>query len=90
MRRRLWTVITLMVLSVVLAAPASAESPYPSPTRDGRERIQRTGTCPTGYVGKGNFCEALHRGAPRAMPAIEGRACPNGFFRSGGACLAFR
>jgi hypothetical protein len=36
--------------------------------RDGRDRIQRTGTCPTGYVGKGNFCEAFHDDTPRAMP----------------------
>ena len=36
-----------------------AETPYPPPTRDGRERILRTGTCPTGYVGKGNKCETL-------------------------------
>ena len=38
-----------------------AETPYPPPIRDGRERILRTGTCPTGYVGKGNECETLHR-----------------------------
>lgn len=36
------------------ASPALAESAYPTPTRDGQMRIQRTGTCPTGYVGKGH------------------------------------
>ena len=59
---------------ILMATPALAENPYPTPTRDGRERIQRTGTCPTGYVGKGNKCEALHRDTPHAMPKIEGRA----------------
>jgi hypothetical protein len=43
-------------------------NPYPTPTRDGREPIPRTGSCPTDYVGKGNFCEALHQDTPRATP----------------------
>ncbi|MEH2517539.1 hypothetical protein V1279_003112 [Bradyrhizobium sp. AZCC 1610] len=75
---------------VVMATPALAENPYPTPTKDGRERIQRTGVCPTGYVGKGDKCEALHRDTPRAYPYIPGTACPSGTFRSGDACKAFR
>ena len=47
------------VIAMLVTTSALAESPYPTPTRDGRERIQRTGTCPTGYVGKGDKCEAL-------------------------------
>jgi hypothetical protein len=53
------------------------------------ERIQRTGTCPTGYVGKGSKCEALHKDTPRAYPYIPGTACPSGTFRSGDACKEF-
>lgn len=84
-----------MALAVVaspalLPAPAAAEIPYATPTRDGRERIQRTGTCPTGYVGKGNKCEALHADTPRAFPVIPGKACPSGTFRSADACKNFR
>lgn len=84
-----------MALLAVLAAlstasPAIAESAYPTPTRDGRERIPRTGTCPTGFVGKGAFCEALHRDTPRAFPVIPGKTCPSGTFRSGDACVGFR
>jgi len=74
----------------ILPTPAAAESPYATPTRDGRERIQRTGACPAGYVGLGNFCEALHRDTPHAFPVIPGKACPSGTFRSGDACKAFR
>jgi hypothetical protein len=74
-------------LTLLLTTFAHAESPYPTPTRDGRERIQRTGT---GYVGKGNKCEALHQDTPRAYPVIPGRPCPSGTFRSGDACKAFR
>jgi hypothetical protein len=69
--------------------PAFAESAYPTP-HGGRERIPRTGTCPTGFVGKGDFCKALHQDTPRAYPVIPGRACPTDTFRSGDACKAFR
>ena len=79
-------IIAIVALGVT---PALAESPYPTP-KDGKERIQRTGTCPTGYVGKGDFCEALHEDTPRAYPKIKGAACPTGTFASGDACKAFR
>lgn len=74
----------------LLPTPAAAESAYATPTRDGRERIPRTGACPTGFVGKGDFCEALHQDTPHAFPVIPGRACPAGTFRSGDACKEFR
>ncbi|MCP2209660.1 hypothetical protein AB7M42_004219 [Bradyrhizobium diazoefficiens] len=88
--------IALLLAFVVLSTTppaltrAMAESPYPTPTRDGRERILRTGTCPTGYVGKGAFCEALHQDTSHAFPVIPGKTCPSGTFRSGDACKAFR
>jgi hypothetical protein len=75
---------------ILMATPALAETPYPTPSRDGRERIQRTGTCPTGYVGKGDKCEAMHVDTPRAYPKIPGAPCPSGTFASGDACKAFR
>lgn len=81
---------TICAIALLLASQAMAESVYPRPTSDGRERIQRSGTCPTGYVGKGGFCEALHNNVPRAMPKIESKACPSGYFASGDACKAFR
>ncbi|MHC2250074.1 hypothetical protein [Bradyrhizobium elkanii] len=80
----------LIIALAIIASPALAESPYPTPTRDGRERIHREGTCPTGYVGKGDKCEALHKDTPRAYPYIPGTACPSGTFRSGDACKEFR
>jgi hypothetical protein len=84
------TIVIVVTTFISVTTLALAESPYPTPTRDGRERIQRTGTCPTRYVGKGNFREALHRDTPHAMPKIEGKACPSGYFASGDACKAFR
>lgn len=81
---------TIVSAVIIMATPATAvtESPYPTP-KDGRERIVRTGSCPTGYVGKGRFCEALHADTPRAYPVIPGKACPSGTFRSGDACKEF-
>jgi hypothetical protein len=76
-------------LTLLLTTIAHAESPYPTP-KDGKERIRRTGTCPTGYVGKGDFCEALHGDTPRAYPKSKGVACPSGTFASGDACKEFR
>ena len=82
-------VIAALSLNLVTST-AVAESPYPTPTRDGRGRIQRTGTCPTGYVGVGNFCEALQKYAPMAYPKIKGAPCPSGTFASGDYCKSFR
>lgn len=80
-------IIAIVTLGVT---PALAASPYPTPTRDGRERIQRTDSCPTGYVGKGKTCEALHQDTPRAYPKIKGAPCPAGTFTSGKYCKEFR
>jgi hypothetical protein len=81
---------TICAIALLFAVPAMAEGPYPTPTRDGRDRIQRTDTCPTDYVGKCKLCEALHSDTPRAMPKINGKACPSRYFASGDACKAFR
>lgn len=82
--------VLLVAMTVAIAPPASAESPYPTPGRDGRLRLERVGTCPTGYVGLDNKCEALHRNTPRAYPKIKGSPCPAGTFGSGDYCKSFR
>ena len=84
------TIALALTLACGVSTLALAESPYPTPTRDGRERIQRTGACPSGYVGLGNKCEALHRDTPRAYPKIKGAPCPSGTFASGDYCKEFR
>jgi hypothetical protein len=80
----------IATLAILISTSALAESPYPTSTRDGRQRIQRTGTCPTGYIGSGNFCEAIHTETPAAMPKIKGAPCQSGTFGSGDSCKAFR
>jgi hypothetical protein len=71
----------LILASLVLAMsyPALAESASPTPTSDGRPRIQRTGTCQTGYLASGNFGEAL-KDAPATLPKVDGAPCPSEYF----------
>ena len=57
-------------------SPLLPRAPYPTPKPDGTHRIQRTGTCPTGYVGSGNFCEPLHKDTPAADAENQERALP--------------
>ncbi|MGY4500546.1 hypothetical protein ACVWYH_004477 [Bradyrhizobium sp. GM24.11] len=86
----IWRLVLHGAVALAVVAPPALAETYPTPTRDGRERIHRTGTCPTGFVGKGTFCEALHQDTPHAFPVIPGKACPPGSFRSGDACKSFR
>jgi hypothetical protein len=81
----------IMVIAMLVASPALAESPYCTAKADGTDRIQKTGsTCPSGYFASGNCCEALHRDEPKAFPKIKGAPCPSGTFASGDNCKTFR
>lgn len=84
------TALLAAALVLSFTASAIAETRYPTPTRDGKERIKRTGACPTGYFASGDKCEAFHKDTPRAYPYIPGTSCPSGTFRSGDVCKAFR
>ncbi len=83
------SLITAAIAVTIVSSSALAESPYCVP-KNGRDRIPKTGTCPTGYFGSGNCCEAFRSDEPRAMPKIDGAACPSGYFSSGGSCKALR
>ncbi|WP_439357720.1 hypothetical protein [Bradyrhizobium sp. DASA03007] len=84
------TIIVGACAALITTSAALAENPYPRPLPDGRETLPRHGTCPTGYVGLGNKCEALHKDTPRAYPKIKGEPCPSGTFSSGDYCKSFR
>jgi hypothetical protein len=75
MKPMIKSIIAGAMLLLATTFTAVAESRYPTPTSDGRERLQRHGTCPTGYVGLGDKCEALHRDTLRAYPKIKGAPC---------------
>lgn len=85
------SILIAISLAGLLSSAAQAQVLYPVP-KYGHERIRRTGTCPTGYVGKGVFCENLRRDTnnPRVYQVIPGTTCPTGTFRSGDYCKAFR
>jgi hypothetical protein len=73
--RRFWTlsdrgmktIITIAVWTSV--TPALADNIY----------LTESGTCATGYVRNGRFCEAIETG-------YEARPCPRSTFRSGNFC----
>jgi hypothetical protein len=76
-------------LALVLATgPAVAETCRR--TADGKARIPRTGTCPSGYFASGGCCEAFRATTPEAFPRGPDRSCPSGTFASGGSCKSFR
>lgn len=84
------TALAVVAPPAMLSTAPATESPYATPTRHGRERVQRTGACPSGYVGLADKCEALHQDTPRAYPKIKGAPCPAGTFASGDYCKALR
>lgn len=85
------SILIAISLASLLSSAAQATNPYPVP-KYGHERIRRTGTCPTGWIGKGPYCEDLRSNTrnPRVYQIIPGTTCPTGTFRSGDYCKAFR
>ncbi|CAH1691726.1 conserved exported hypothetical protein [Hyphomicrobiales bacterium] len=79
--------LTILV-ALLLPGPVVAAS-YCLP-KNGKDRIAKTGICPTGYFASADCCEAFRDDAKRAVPKIEGKACPSGFFRSQAYCVSFR
>lgn len=81
----------VIVVVGLSGAGASADAAgYCRPTSAGKDRIIKTGTCPTGYFASGGCCEAFHRETKQAFPRLPGKACPAGSYASGGACVSFR
>ncbi len=83
------TIAAVVLMSWSALAQSSA---YCLSTSDGRFRIPKTGSCPSGYhsVDGGRCCESFKQDARQAFPKEPGKACPSGTYASGGACLAFR
>lgn len=53
------------------------------PTRDGKDRIENPGACPSGYVARGACCESI-----RAMAPSNGTTtCPAGMMPRLGTCV---
>lgn len=76
---------------LAVAGSAQADSSYCLPTAAGRDRIDKVGSvCPDGYFATGKCCESLHDDTRKAVPKIEGSACPAGTFTSNtNYCIRF-
>lgn len=53
------------------------------PTRDGKDRMEMSGGCPSGYVVRGACCESVR---PISQPS-GAHACPAGTMLRLGACV---
>lgn len=80
----------IIVVAALATFSTSAVADYCRPTADGKNRIPKTGFCPSGYFASGNCCEAYHRSTKDAFPKIPGKACPSGTYVSGGSCVSQR
>lgn len=92
MSRFVVIVARIAVVAGLSGSGAAAQAAgYCRPTPDGKDRIVRAGTCPTGYFASGACCEAFHRETKKAFPKVPGKACPAGSYASGSSsCVSFR
>lgn len=78
-----------VALALVIAASPAGAAGYCVP-KNGKDRITKTGFCPSGYFASGNCCEAFHADTKKAFPKLPGKACPSGSYVSGGSCVSLR
>ncbi|AOG03396.1 hypothetical protein BSY19_4841 (plasmid) [Bosea sp. RAC05] len=81
-------VLASFVVLLVAASAVAAQGIYCLP-KNGKDRIVRVGTCPTGYFASGECCEAFRSESRRAFPK-QGSTCPSGSFASASYCVEFR
>ncbi len=74
----------------ILMMPATAQAASYCLPKNGKDRIAKAGTCPTGYFTSGECCEAFRTDTKRAIHKINGKACPSGFYTSQAYCVSFR
>ena len=77
-------IAALIAVSILWPAPAFAASAC-RPTRDGKDRIEPVGGCPSGYSMRGACCESF-RAVPQ--PSTVVKTCPAGMVSSQGTCVA--
>jgi len=77
----------LLAASVLLTAQQALAASSCRPTRDGKDRIDPTNGCPSGYTMRGVCCESLTATPPSGATA---RTCPPGTVSSLGACVTRR
>lgn len=80
---------TLLFLAALGIAQVALAAGACRPTRDGKDRIERTGGCPSGYYVRGACCESFNAISPQAQPnASSAKTCPAGTVLKLGVCVA--
>jgi hypothetical protein len=78
------TLLTLAALGIAQDALAAGAC---RPTRDGKDRIERAGGCPSGYFVRGACCESFQAMSQPAAPATGIKTCPPGMVSKLGYCV---
>ena len=78
-------VAALLALSVLWSIPGALAASACRPTRDGKDRIEPIGGCPSGYFMRGACCESFKA---MSQPSAVVKTCPAGTVSSLGACVA--
>ena len=82
--------LRILFAVVISATPLAGQASDYCRPKNGKDRIAKTGFCPSGYFASGNCCEAYHRDTKSAFPKLPGKACPSGSYVSGGSCVSHR
>lgn len=68
--------INILLLGLVLTAPATAQTPTPRVGDD----------CPTGTYRAGDYCQPLSSSPDNKAIVKQGKSCPTGFYSAGDYC----
>ncbi|PTM38566.1 hypothetical protein C8D03_0036 [Bosea sp. 124] len=78
-------VAALLAASVLCTASMALAANACRPTRDGKDRIDPAGGCPSGYFMRGACCESFNT---MSQPSAAVKTCPAGTVANLGACVA--
>lgn len=78
-------IAALIAASILWPAPAALAASACRPTRDGKDRIEPVGGCPSGYYRRGACCESFQAMSP---PSNTVKTCPAGTVPGLGGCVA--
>ncbi|KPF72635.1 hypothetical protein IP69_01735 [Bosea sp. AAP35] len=78
-------IAALLAAFILLPAPEALAASACRPTRDGKDRIEPVGGCPSGYTMRGACCESLRT---MSQPSTVVKTCPAGMVSALGTCVA--
>jgi len=85
MIRIAFALLTIAALGADQAAHAAGSC---RPTRDGKDRIERAGGCPSGYFARGACCESFQAISQPTTAGTGAKTCPAGTVAKLGVCVA--